>query len=154
MGGPFRWVLRSEQRKLLQLHYAGEISSALFADEERRLAAQIEVLVEADSAQAIEEQQALDLATEFDQVVDYLETVDIETLWGSASETERRTLLNELLDQIEVHEDQLVVKVHGAPPLNMTFEETGLVRAGEFPSCRRAEETDIHWRLRPWAAAS
>ncbi len=131
--------LRTEQRKLLQLHYAGEISSALFADEERRLAAQIEILDQADSVQAIEDQQNTDLANEFDQVVAYLETVDIETLWEAATETERRTLLNELLDQIEVHGDHVVVKVHGAPPLNMTFEETGLVRAGEFPACRRGD---------------
>lgn len=131
--------LRTEQRKLLQLHYAGEISSALFADEERRLATQIDLLASAESARELELQRATTLADEFDRVVAYLETIDIESLWEIANETERRTLFNELLDQIVVHEDHLVVKVHGALPLNVTLEESGLVKPGEFPACRRGD---------------
>lgn len=50
-------------------------------------------------------------------------------LWPHATETERRTLLVDLVDlveHVEVHEDRLTVALHEAPPLNVAFSEVGL----------------------------
>lgn len=43
-----------------------------------------------------------------------------------ATEAERRTLLDELVESVTVHPDRLTVHLHGAPPLNVAFSEAGL----------------------------
>ena len=65
-----------------------------------------------------------------------LPDLDIETVSGAANESERRVLIEELIDSVTVFPDHLEVTVGGAPPLNVLYSEVGLkesqnVRVGE-----------------------
>lgn len=46
-------------------------------------------------------------------------------LWERAVESKRRTLRDELLQDITALADRLAVTVHGAPSLNVAFSEVG-----------------------------
>jgi site-specific DNA recombinase len=118
--------LRDERDKLLRLHYADQISADQFATEQARLTLEIETL-ESETGQAVAEQlRSDDIADKFDQLAAMLDRIDIQRLWDAATETERRTLLDELLAAVTVHPDRLRVEIHGAPPLNLTLSEVGL----------------------------
>jgi hypothetical protein len=41
-------------------------------------------------------------------------------------------LIDELISGVEVHDDHLEVIVRGAPKLNVTLAEVGLVSSGDF----------------------
>ena len=45
---------------------------------------------------------------------------------GAANESERRVLIEELVDSVTVFPDHLEVTVGGAPPLNVLYSEVGL----------------------------
>jgi len=47
-------------------------------------------------------------------------------LWAAASDGERRALVEEMVEGIEVSPDDLEVAVFGAPRLNATLAEVGL----------------------------
>ena len=55
-----------------------------------------------------------------------LPDLDIETVSGAANESERRVLIEELIDSVTVFPDHLEVTVGGAPPLNVLYSEVGL----------------------------
>ena len=59
-----------------------------------------------------------------------LRDLDVHRLWEAASETEKRTLINELIEAVIVYPDRLQVAINGAPPLTIDFEEVGLRPAG------------------------
>jgi len=117
---------RDEQHKLLQLHYAGTIDADLFSREQARLRREIENLTFETDEIAVEAVHQIDLAARFEEVLQVLEERNIADLWPYATEQEQRTLLDELLDHVEVHPDRLTVAIHGAPPLNVAFSEVGL----------------------------
>jgi hypothetical protein len=110
----------------LDLFYEDKISKDLFAEEEGRLSAEIE----AARAQAGEEerQQSLrsELVVRFEQVARILRDLDIGAVWEAAEDTERRVLIEELVDVVTVFPDHLEVTVGGAPPLNVLYSEVGL----------------------------
>jgi DNA invertase Pin-like site-specific DNA recombinase len=118
--------LRNERRKLLQLHYDGHISGDQFGEEQGRITLLLESLEAEATEAATRTAEADDLAMRFDQVAALLDSLDFDTLWAHATEAERRTLLDELLNQVTVQPDRLVVEIHGAPPLNVAFSEVGL----------------------------
>src|SRR5690606_34691507 len=60
-----------------------------------------------------------------------LATLDLDAIWDAATEQERRTLLDELLDRVTAYPDHLEVHVHGVPRLNVTLDEVGLGAARE-----------------------
>ena len=66
------------------------------------------------------------LETQVNPLVTSLDRLDIGQLWTAAVEQERRALLDELLESVTVLPDHLVVKVHGAPALNVGLSEVGL----------------------------
>jgi hypothetical protein len=113
------------RRQLLELHYAGNISAELFAEQEASLTAQINSLRSAPDPEP-ERETADDLARRFDEVVELLASLDLDRLWHAATDQERRTLIEELLDCLEVHPDRLTVAIHGAPRLNVSLAEVGL----------------------------
>jgi DNA invertase Pin-like site-specific DNA recombinase len=119
-------ALSERRRKLLDLFYEDKISKDLFAEEEGRLSAEIEAV----RAQAGEEerQQSLrsELVVRFEQVARILRDLDIGAVWEAAEETERRVLIEELVDVVTVFPDHLEVTVGGAPPLNVLYSEVGL----------------------------
>ena len=121
--------LRTQRSKLLALHYDGQISADQFGEEQARITTELEAL-EADAIrEATAQAEADDLLLRFDQLLALLDRIDVATLWDHATDAERRTLLDELLGSVTVHDDRLVVAIHGAPPLNVAFPEVGLKAA-------------------------
>ncbi len=102
------------------------ISDQGFAEEEGRLAQQIEsVRSESERDKASEAHQD-DLSLRFEAVVALLRSLDLSSLWAAAEEPERRVLVDELIESVTVCPDHLEVVVCGAPPLNVTLDEVGL----------------------------
>ena len=113
--------LENQRRKLLQLFYADQISADGFHQEEQRLSNQIAAL------EVIEpEPDTSELPEQFDQVVEILNELDWDTIWNAATDTERRTLLDEFVPTVNVHPDHLEVEVRGVPKLNVALHEVGL----------------------------
>ncbi len=122
--------LVAQRRKLLRLYYDDKIGADLFAEEEARLSVAIrEAQREADDA-LVETARADDLAAHFDDVARMLSSLDIDTAWQAATEVERRVLIDEFLEEIVVLPDYLDVKVHGAPPVHVSYQEVGLKESG------------------------
>jgi hypothetical protein len=64
----------------------------------------------------LQEPAAEEVSGGFEQIAAYLADTDIPTIWEAATEDERRVLVDELLDGIEVHADHLLVIVRGGAP--------------------------------------
>ena len=125
-------VLKGRLRKLLDPYYADSISDGTFSAEEKRLNAQITSLEEEAARleeEALEKAQAVE---RFDQVSELLTSLDLEAIWEHATEAERRTLVEDLVDSVHIYPDHLTVQVAGAPPIVVTLAEVGL-RAGTKP---------------------
>jgi site-specific DNA recombinase len=122
-------ALTERRRKLLELHYADQISAELFGTEEAAIARQIEqARAEAcDDEQAATEQD--ELARRFEEVLGVLADLDLRRVWTEASDAERRVLVDELLDRIIVFPDHLEVVVHGVPKVNVLLSEVGLAES-------------------------
>ena len=122
--------LVAQRRKLLRLYYDDKIGADLFAEEEARLSVAIrEVQREVENAH-VEEARSDDVARHFDAVARMLATLDIDNTWKAATEVERRVLIDEFLEEITVLPDYLDVKVHGAPPVHILYQEVGLKESG------------------------
>lgn len=67
------------RRKLLELHYRDKISGELFADEEARIGADIELLCQEDERRAQENTEHDEL---FEQVAAVLAELDVDALWA------------------------------------------------------------------------
>ena len=59
-----------------------------------------------------------------------LATLDVDKTWKAATEVERRVLIDEFIEEITVLPDYLDVKVHGAPPVHVLYQEVGLKESG------------------------
>lgn len=118
--------LYDQRTKLLRLHYDDLISADQFGEEQARLTAEIENHEAEANAAALEAVELDDLGRRFEEVAALVDQLDLDRLWDAANETEKRTLLDELLDNVTVHPDRLEVRIHGAPPLNVGFSEVGL----------------------------
>lgn len=118
--------LAQDRRKLLELYYADKISADGFAAEETRLCAAIE----AERARALDEQheerQKNELELRFEQVAAVLQDLDVDAIWMSADDAERRVLIEELVEWVTVFPDHLEVTVTGTPALNVLYGEVGL----------------------------
>ena len=122
--------LRAKERKLFDLYYADRIDAEGFATEQRRLKVQITSL-ETDLANAERDQRTRDAAADrFDAVAQLLAELDVEEIWSHANASERRILLDDLLDSIRIFPNRLTVQVAGAPPILVTLEEVGLRSGG------------------------
>ena len=71
-----------------------------------------------------------DVAQHFDDVARLLATLDIDKTWTVATDVERRVLIDEFVEEITVLPDYLDVKVHGAPPVHVLYQEVGLKESG------------------------
>ena len=118
--------LDRRRRKLLELYYAEQISADLFGEEERTIAGQIEAVRAEAGLQHAEQVERDEVALRFEQVAALLRDLDLEQLWAAASEQERRALVEEMLEGVDVFPDHLEVAVFGAPRLNVTLAEVGL----------------------------
>jgi len=118
--------LKIKERKLLDLYYADKIDSDAFGNESRRLATQRTTLqseVDEMERKSHEAERAID---QFDHVAALLAELDLETLWEEATVSERRILVEDLVDSVRFYPDRLTVQVAGAPPILVTLEEVGL----------------------------
>ena len=123
----------------MRLHYAGRVDEEQFGEEQQRLTTQVAALRAEDKAKAQEQERAADVAERFEAIASYLADLDIETIWREATEVERRVLVDELLEGVQVHDDHLEVVVRGAPRLNVTLDEVGLAKKGDERWCRRGD---------------
>jgi len=118
--------LSGQRRKLLELHYKGQISGEGFAEEERRLQAAIGAARDEVAEGTIEDVHNNELVVRFEQVSELLASINIEEVWRSAEKQERRVLIEELIEWVSVFPDHLEVTVNGAPPLHVLYQEVGL----------------------------
>jgi hypothetical protein len=117
--------LETKRRKLLELYYADQIPADLFAEEQQRITTQLAAMEESGPASATPA-DTYDLAEQFDRVAQLLADIDLEQIWEAATETERRTLLDEYVSAVRVYADHLEVEVRGAPKINVALHEVGL----------------------------
>jgi Resolvase, N terminal domain len=122
--------LQLKRRKLLDLHYDDHITAEAFADEEARLAAQIESLRLEDERVQAQHTERNELSDRFEEVANLLANIDIDTVWEAATTPEKRVLVEDLIDAVVIHADRLVVQINGAPPLLVTLAEVGLRDGG------------------------
>lgn len=121
--------LIERRRKLLELHYGGQIGAELFGEEEANLTRQITAIREEsliEHEQATERNELLD---RFESVLQVLGDLDLDQIWQVATDQERRVIVNELLDHVAVFPDHLEVAVHGVPNLNVLLSEVGLTQS-------------------------
>ncbi len=86
------------RRKLLDLYYSDRIDPDQFAQEDRRLRAELELLaVEAAQFEA-DERRMDDVAKRFEDVAAVLAQMDVNRLWEAATAAERRVLVEEMLN--------------------------------------------------------
>ena len=124
--------LNRKERKLLDLYYADKIEPDAFAEESRRLTTQRRTLQDEIAASEQESRDLERAVDQFEHVTALLSELDLESLWEEANATERRLLVEDLIDTVNFYPDRLAVQVAGAPPLLVTLEEVGL-HAGSKP---------------------
>ena len=71
----------------------------------------------------------------FEHVVATLAEIDWDQIWSAATDTERRTVLDEFIAQVDVYPDHLEVEVRGAGKLNVALHEVGLRSRSVETSC-------------------
>jgi hypothetical protein len=88
----------------------------------------------------------------FEEVASVLENLDIDRAWAAATESERRILIEELVENVTVHPNHLEVTVSGAPRLHVLYQEVGLqesgpdrVRGGTSTLSPRESPFDFGW---------
>jgi hypothetical protein len=59
-----------------------------------------------------------------------IEELDVDRAWVAATESERRILIEELVESVTVLPDHLEVTVSGAPRLHVLYQEVGLKESG------------------------
>lgn len=124
-------ALDRRRRKLLELHYAYRISAQLFAEEERRIAEQIEAIRNEGERLTAKEEELDEIAAPFEQLASFLRDLDLDRIWAEATDQERRRLVEEMVEGVVVFPDHLVVAIFGAPKLNIALEEVGLGKQSE-----------------------
>ncbi len=124
----------------------------MFAEEERRFTAQLDVLRVKQDDQAHTSGHRDDLAARFEEIVATLTDLDMDTLWREATNEEKRVLVQELVEEVAMLPDHLEVTVTGAPRLNVALAEVGLEGVAE-QSCERGDSNPHsllgHWDLNP-----
>lgn len=120
--------LRKKERKLLDLYYADQIDSETFASEHRELVTKLKTLQKEREDVERDLKIRNDAADKFDDVAELLSNMDLERLWNAATKSERRTLVEDLVDSVYIYPDQLTVQVVGAPPFIVALDEVGLTQ--------------------------
>ena len=118
--------LKVKRAKLLELYHEDRISAEAFGEEEKRLTAQMAELQRAEVERDERNAERSELAQRFEEVAELLSSVGFPELWEEATERERRTLVEDMLDAVYVHPDHLRVVPEGAPPLRVELAEVGL----------------------------
>jgi site-specific DNA recombinase len=126
--------VKAKRAKLLELYYGDRISAEAFGEEEQRLARQLAELERVEAERDQRNAERSELAQRFEDVAELLASVGFSELWEEATDKERRTLVEEMLDAVYVHPDHLRVVPVGSPPLRVELAEVGLrMPAGTKP---------------------
>lgn len=118
--------LTDRRRKLLELHYADRISAELFCEEERAITLQIESAREEATGIAKRDEDLDELTVRFEKVAATLWDLDVNRVWNETTDSEKRVLVEELLETFAIFPDHLEETIAGAPRLNVTLAEVGL----------------------------
>ena len=119
-------TLSEKRRKLLELYYSDKISPDLFAEEEDRINQGIEAARSLAGSEDEADMRSKGLADGFEAVVAVLRDLDIDRIWAEATDAERRVLIEELVESVQMFPDHVEVKVAGTPRINVLFSEVGL----------------------------
>ncbi|MHB2029622.1 MAG: hypothetical protein ACYCPT_12515 [Acidimicrobiales bacterium] len=80
-----------------------------------------------DGNLALEKTVARDeLAVKFDQIVEIIRNLNIDEIWTTATEDERRVLIEELVESVTVFPSHFEISVYGAPTLKVLPGEVGM----------------------------
>jgi len=120
--------LEKKRRKVLDLHYADQIDAETFAEEHRRLTTQIKSLQKETEDFEREQKIREEAVDKFDEVAAFLAVMDFERIWDTATVSERRTLVEDLVDSVCIYPDRITVEVAGAPPFMVALDEVGLTQ--------------------------
>ena len=120
--------LKKKDRKLLDLHYADQIDADTFAEEHRRLATQMTTLQRESDEFELDQWTREEAVDQFEQMAALLTNMDIEELWEAATDAERRTLVEDLVDSVCIYPDRITVQIAGAPPFIVALDEVGLTQ--------------------------
>jgi site-specific DNA recombinase len=120
--------LQKKERKLLDLFYSDQIESDTFSSEHRRIATQIKTLQKEADDFAKDQKTREEAVDKFDQIAALVVNLDLERLWNVANPTERRTLVEDLVDSVCIYPDRITVQVAGAPPFIVALDEVGLTQ--------------------------
>ncbi len=118
--------LRVKERKLLELFYADKIDQDSFAHESTRLTTQRSALQAQVDAFELAQRSSSQALSKFDHVSILLNDLNLDEFWEEASPAERRILVDDLVDSVNIFPDRLTVQVAGAPPILVTLREVGL----------------------------
>jgi hypothetical protein len=113
--------LDQQRRKLFELYYADQISPESFHAEDVRLNERLAALQGQREPEPTD-----DSLDQFDRAVTMLAELDWDVIWDAATDTERRTLLDEFLVRLDVFADHLEVEIRGAGKLNVALRDVGL----------------------------
>jgi hypothetical protein len=122
--------LEKKQRILLDLHYAERIDAETFAVEHHHLVSQIKTLQREVEDCEREETRRDEAVDKFDRVAELLANFDVQRIWNAATDTERWSLVKDLVDSVCIYPDHLTVQVAGAPPFIVALDEVGLYKRG------------------------
>ena len=140
------------RRKLLELYYADRISAEGFAEEEARIARDIDLARQAAGEDRKRSSEREQLLARFEEAAALLQDLDLDSAWDEATEPERRVSVEELVEKVAVFPDHLEVTIAGAPKLNVGLSEVGLggnqsqnvgVGGGTFPHTTRETIWDL-----------
>ncbi|MCU1494779.1 MAG: hypothetical protein JWO62_2543 [Acidimicrobiaceae bacterium] len=95
------------------------------------------------------------LAERFEQAAALLRELDVAQLWAGATDPERRTLVEELVEAVVVCPDHLEVRIHGVPAMRVAFGEVGLGgRRSQIAGVGGPSTMICDWRLESWSAVA
>jgi cell division septum initiation protein DivIVA len=137
----------------LDLHYAVQIDADSFAEEHRRLKAQISTLESQVTAIEREETLRAEAVDQFTLVAELLAEMNLDVILTEATAEEKRILVEDLVDSVFIYPDQITVQVSGAPPILVALEEVGLTQGCKpvvseaVREARRNSSATSHWWL-------
>jgi hypothetical protein len=110
-------ALKAKERKLFDLHYQDKIDADSLAQEHQRVKTQMTTLENENTANEVDRRRIDEAADKFDRIGASLAEADFDRIWDEANPSERRILMEDLIDSVFIYPDQLTVQVAGAPPI-------------------------------------
>ncbi|MGC1237909.1 MAG: recombinase family protein [Acidimicrobiales bacterium] len=117
---------RLAESKLFDLYVKGKVNEDFFAERQSALRAQMTSLKTQLSELEEGEAIAQEAVSRFGRLGKILADFDIDAFWTEATKSERKVLVQDLIDEVRIYPDSISVKVAGSPPIVVMPEEVGL----------------------------